>query len=146
MTRARSKVGGPRSTARLISCMLYGHNEASYKSRCISQFKGSHPPARSTEAGPSPYRSGLCPRWWCNWTGSLAARAAPDLRAKALKGRNIIRRERLGYRRGDTDLDARNGLITAIPAKSFSLSVTTVHPWASATAAIIVSSALRGRP
>src|SRR5260221_2674481 len=30
--------------------------------------------------------------------------------------------------------------------KSFSLSVTTVQPWASATAAMIVSSALRGRP
>jgi NADPH:quinone reductase len=42
--------------------------------------------------------------------------------------------------------DSRIGLTIRSPAKSFSLSVTTMHPFAPATAAMIMSSALRGRP
>lgn len=40
----------------------------------------------------------------------------------------------------------RNGFRTSTPTKSPSLSVTTTQPFASATAAMMVSSALRGRP
>ncbi|HEX3498308.1 MAG TPA: hypothetical protein VHT04_03195, partial [Stellaceae bacterium] len=41
---------------------------------------------------------------------------------------------------------ARSGLTISIPEKSFSLSLTTMQPFASATAAMIMSSALRLRP
>ena len=43
-------------------------------------------------------------------------------------------------------LSHRIGLKASTPAKSFSLSVTTTQSFASATAATMVSSALRGRP